>query len=123
MGPKSQTPWYKDFKAWLFIAGFCGVTSLGTLIAQGQKVIGYLAAPTVRAADSSGREAVKVMMHELRDTILAANKRDHAAAMTAISEVREVVERMPGAKRAGEQIRREREARRTVWNNLKGETP
>jgi hypothetical protein len=114
------------WKQWRTIAAFVGISSLGGLISVSQKVVGYLAAPAIQAADSSAQRAWRETAKALADTIAARQmvvseeaarrqSRGFDSVFNRLDRIEDVVSRMPGASRAGEESRRAREIRQRTF--------
>lgn len=125
---KPDRKWHHDWRLYL---AFFGVTSFGGLVSQAQKVIGYLAAPAIEHADSSAQHNMRSMLREFADTVSARQAKGQQEVLDSLGAVKDVVSRMPGARRAAEELRRDRDRRRSifgmadnsrsVWNDLKGQ--
>lgn len=96
--------WLKD---WRVILAFCGVTSLGGAITTGKKVVGFFASDAIHQADSTNKQAMRAMLSEFSELIITQNIKNNQQVIRSIEDVKDVVSRMPGAKAAREQIRRD----------------
>lgn len=120
MTPKTalRYGWLKD---WRTILAFCGITGIGGIWTTGQKIVGFLVAPAIHQADSTGRQAMRAMLQEFADTLTTQNRRNKGEILQSIDDIKDVVSRMPGAKAAREQIRRDsvRRARVFGWAEIR----
>lgn len=115
---KPDRKWYQD---WRFILPFCGVTSLTGAITTGKKVVGFFASDAIHHADSTNKVEMRVMFRELIDTLMVNQKRNNGEILSSLDDIKDVVSRMPGAKAAREQIRRDsvRKARVFGWAEIR----
>lgn len=99
-----------DWKTWAAIAAFCGVTSLGTLISQAKKLVGWLSEDTVKTAQEEGLDSLRVMFARVRaaDSVEAQALKASVDSMARGQRyVIRVLRKMPQAKAAAREIERE----------------
>lgn len=109
---KPDRKWYQD---WRFILPFCGVTSLTGAITTGKKVIGFFASDAIHQADSTSKAAMRSMLREFADTVSARQAKGQQEVLDSLGAVKDVVSRMPGARRAADELRRDRDRRRSIF--------
>lgn len=121
-----------DPKTVMFVAGFLGVTSIGGLLSQAQRLTGWLAWPTIEAAQGNALDSLRAWHAEDRRALDAmAAKIDTVASRQAL--VIATIEEMPGAAAAAKRRRAKKKAKedflsthdlaidRSVYRNTKGD--
>ena len=100
-----------DAKTIIFVLGFLGVSSIGGLLSQAQRVTGWLAWPAIESAQGKALDSLRAWHREDSRAIAAmAVKVDSIAARQAI--VVATISEMPGAAAAARRRRAKEKARR-----------
>lgn len=103
-----------DLKTWGVFLSIFGVTSFGTFLSQAQRITGWMASPSIQAAQAEGirraSAADSVRMDELKTWIYAENKKTRKS----IGDLRETLNEVKGFKEADAK----RRARQTAREDL-----
>lgn len=93
-----------DAKTILVILGFFGIGSFGTLLSQAQRVTGWMAGPTIQAAQAPALARIETVAGQVGHLVDEAEE-----TQKSIKEIKEMLNGIPSV-RASEKLRRAREA-------------
>jgi hypothetical protein len=106
-----------DPKTWLAIFAFCGFSGVGSFITFGQKVLGWMVAPTVEAFQSRALGRQDSVNARRFDSLAAWRARDRAAIDAVAGKVDTLVATvadMPGAPAAAKRRRVREQAQQSL---------
>lgn len=100
-----------DFKTWLIVAGFFGVSSFAGFLSKAQQIFGWGAGPSIEQAQRRGLDSLRIWRQMDRDADLLW-KSDIKARVDSIVDRQKYVIRIllkiPAAKAAAKEIEREK---------------